>query len=64
MPKQVVYTIEEDGTVTIDAQGFTNEECQAATKATEEALGTVQSRRKKTVLSPVASKNVAKVRAR
>jgi hypothetical protein len=45
--KQVVIDFLPDGTVQIDAQNFQGVECEAATKAFQEALGEVQVDRKK-----------------
>lgn len=37
--KKIVFTIDETGAVSIDAQGYTGTSCKDATKAFEEALG-------------------------
>ncbi len=41
MRKQVTVTIEADGSLKIDAQGFTGPECKRATDYLEKALGAV-----------------------
>jgi hypothetical protein len=53
MPKKIVYTIDEDGTVTVDAQGFADGECLEATHAVEAAIGQVASRKLKNPAGPV-----------
>ena len=47
MPKQVVIDVKPDGEVIVDAQGFEGLECEQATKAIEQALGTVDNRQRK-----------------
>jgi len=39
--KQLVIDIDLDGTIHIDAQGFSGPSCEAATRAIEQALGQV-----------------------
>jgi Protein of unknown function (DUF2997) len=39
MPKIIVFTIEDSGSVAIETSGFKGKACEAATKAFEEALG-------------------------
>ena len=42
MPRrQLVIDIDPDGTIRIDAQGFSGPSCEEATRAIEEALGQV-----------------------
>lgn len=45
--KQVVVTFEEDGSMKIDAKGFSGPACEKATRYLEEALGAVSKRTKK-----------------
>ena len=46
--QQIEFTIARDGSVTIDAQGFTDgSSCRVATEDYEKALGTIESRRTK-----------------
>lgn len=45
--KEVQVTFSEDGTIQIDAKGFSGPDCEKATKFLEVALGAVGTRRKK-----------------
>jgi hypothetical protein len=45
--KKVILEVSADGEVTIEAVGFKGPACEKATKALEESLGTVKSRKKK-----------------
>lgn len=45
--KQLLITVTPTGEVSIEATGFKGKGCEAATRAIEAALGTVQQRKKK-----------------
>lgn len=45
--KEIEITIDEEGNGSIEAFGFTDGSCKAATKELEEAFGTVQKRKMK-----------------
>lgn len=45
--KQVIITVNPDGTVKVDGKGFVGAECDKAMKAFEDALGQETSRKKK-----------------
>lgn len=52
MPKQIIeFVIDEDGSVEMDASGFTGPACLRATEPFEKALGTVASREAKKEMS-------------
>lgn len=45
--KQLVFTIDKDGSTTVEAVGFEGGSCKDATKAFEKALGTTENVKKK-----------------
>lgn len=45
--KTITITVDTDGSVEIDAQGFSGSECKDATKQIEDALGVKTSEKKK-----------------
>ena len=45
--KQIIIDVTPEGAVKIEAIGFKGQACEAATKAVEEALGFVASRKRK-----------------
>jgi hypothetical protein len=48
MAKKIEFTVKEDGTVNLEAQGYLGGECRAGTEAYEKALGgEIVSRREK-----------------
>lgn len=47
MPQEIHVLIEPDGSVKIDAVGFTGADCEQATAFLEKALGHVQQKRRK-----------------
>lgn len=47
--KEVIITVKPDGTVQIEAGGYSGGECLSATKPFEEALGVVENRKMKPV---------------
>jgi len=47
MSKSIEIVVATDGGIQIEAVGFNGKGCEAATKAIEEALGVVSSRKKK-----------------
>ena len=47
MARKVIITVDADGQVVVEADGFTDESCFAATKDFEELLGDVKSVEKK-----------------
>lgn len=47
MAQEVVIEIDEKGNVVVEGKGFAGAECTAVTKALEEAIGTVESRKLK-----------------
>ena len=47
MRKYIIIEIDEEGNPTIDARGFSGDECVYATKPYEEALGKVKKEKKK-----------------
>lgn len=49
--KTIEVTIDKDGGVKIEAKGFTDASCLAATKDLEQALGVVDARNKKSEAS-------------
>ena len=50
MSKEMLVTVRPDGSVQIEAVGFTGRECLKATKALEESLGAVAGRKYKPVI--------------
>jgi hypothetical protein len=47
MKKQIVIEVSPTGEIKIEAVGFNGKGCEAATKAIEDALGTVGTRKRK-----------------
>lgn len=47
MSKEIVIVVKPDGSVEVDAVGFSGSECLEATMPYEKVLGTVSSRKKK-----------------
>lgn len=45
--KTIIIEIAEDGSLKLDAQGFKGADCEKATKALEDAIGTTSGRKKK-----------------
>ncbi len=45
--KEIEITIDEDGSSSVEAFGYTDNTCKAATREIEEALGAVTSRKEK-----------------
>ena len=47
MSKEITVDVETDGSLSIDAEGFTGADCEKATEFLEQALGQEQKRKRK-----------------
>jgi hypothetical protein len=56
--KSITITFKEDGSTTIEAEGFKGNGCTDATAAYEKALGVVSKRKKKPEYHSVASTSI------
>jgi len=57
MPKEILITIGTDGSVEVEAVGYTGKDCLNATKPYEEALGVITHRKPKPVILQESDEN-------
>lgn len=57
--KKIKITVDRDGNATVEAFGFKGRSCLAATKAIEDALGKVKSRKEKPEMAEAGETKVA-----